>query len=345
MGLLSRPRYAYRVVRNAMHLRDWRYGREIADRKLPVAGLSVNKRGLHFADLGITFPHGDESFYMHLESAVLLKRLAGVNFHDSEQGTTATAPGFTVHVNSGEEFYILREILCDGAYNFGTAAENVVVWDIGMNAGFASLYFAARPSVRAVVSFEPFRPTFDAAVRNVGLNPELRTKIKMHNFGIAANAYSTTAEYNSTWKGHSSVRGISSSEREQLNIPDRALTVERIELHPADEVLRSILADYPNHTVVAKIDCEGSEYEILRRLYEKRLLQKINIIMLEWHQHGPAELEGILHESGFSTYSLASAASDVGMIYAINQSGPDHEEQAETSLASSNSSETKASAR
>lgn len=339
MGLLKKPRYAWRVVRNAIRLRDWQYGREITARGLSPVGLSVNGRGLHFEELNVTFPRGDESFFIHMKDAALLKRLAGVTFHDSDQGTIASSLGFRAHVSSGEEFYILREILYDGVYNFGTAADNVVVWDIGMNAGFASLYFAARPSVRAVIAFEPFRPTFDAAVRNFELNPDLRAKIKPHNFGVAARSYATTVEYNSTWKGHSSVSGNSGDVREQFHIPDHGLTMEPVELQPADEVLKSILADYPEHAVVAKIDCEGSEYEILRCLYENQLLEKISIVMLEWHQRGPAELQAMLHDSGFSTYSTFPLSSEIGMLYAIKQGGTARYGQVETSLLSADKRE------
>jgi FkbM family methyltransferase len=168
-------------------------------------------------------------------------------------------------------------------------------------------------------------------MRNLALNPDLRSKIKLHNVGVAARSYATEAGYNSTWKGHGSVHGLSSDVQEQLHIPDASLTMERIELLPAGEVLTSIIADYPGHSVVAKIDCEGSEYEILRCLYEKRLLEKISIIMLEWHIHGPGELQAMLHDSGFSTYAFPLGPA-TGMLYAIQQGGNASEGRMRTSL-------------
>jgi FkbM family methyltransferase len=267
-----------------------------------------------------------------------LKRRAAVTFNDSDEGIIAVTPKFKAHVSAGEELFILREILCDDAYNFGTAAQNVVVWDIGMNAGLASLYFASRSNVRAVVAFEPFRPTFDAAVRNIELNPELAPKIKMHNFGLAARSYETEVEYNSRWKGGLNVRELSPDRRKELETLDETLTVEHIKLQPADDVLRSILADYPDHSVVAKIDCEGSEYEIVRCLHEHRLLQEISIIMMEWHDRGPGELLAMLHDSGFSTYSFP-LGSLTGMLYAFQQGGHASEGRMRTSLSSSDKGE------
>ncbi len=339
MGLLSKLRYAYHLVRNTVLLRDLRYARAITPFGISPVGLSVNPRGLHFAELNITVPLDSDTLLRHIKDATALKHQAGVNFHDSEEGIVADLQGFKAHVSSGEELFILREILCDGVYNFGTAANNVVVWDIGMNAGLASLYFAARPYVRAVVAFEPFRPTFDAAGRNFELNPELQSKIKPHNVGVAARSYTTEAEYSSTWKGNVSVRGFSPNRKELLRIPDGTLTTERIELLSADEVLKSILADYPEHAVVAKIDCEGSEYEILHCLREKHLLQKISIIMLEWHQRGPGELQAMLHDSGFSTYSPCLLDSAAGMLYAIKQGPAERSGPMETSLSTSDKSE------
>ncbi len=320
MGLLTKPRYAYHLLRNTVLLRDWRYGRTTADLGIPPTGLSVNPRGLRFEELNITIPRERDALLPNFRDAAALSREAGVNFRDSEDGIIAITPGFKAHVNWGEELFILREILCAEVYNFGTAAKNVVVWDIGMNAGLASLYFASRPNVRAVIGFEPFRPTFDAAVRNVQLNPSLQPKIKMHNFGIAARSYATDAEYNSRWKGGISVSGVAADRREELEILQETFTVEHIELQPADEVLRTILADYPEHAVVAKIDCEGSEYEIFRCLSDHRLLQEISIIMLEWHIRGPRELLDMLHASGFSTYSFPLGPV-TGMLYAFKQGG------------------------
>lgn len=319
MGFPPRLRSGLLLLRNALVLRDWEYSMVLAKLGMPPWGLSATQRGLLVRDLGILIPRESSSLIPRLGDALCLKRMLGVNFCNSQEGIIATAGRLRFHITSGEEFYILREILWDGVYNFGVPQENVVVWDIGMNVGMASLYFASRPNVRAVLGFEPFRPTFDAARQNAALNPELEAKIRLRNFGIAARAYAAETEFDPEWKGGVGVNGICERLRKQLHLSGDSLRVERVQLLAADEVLQSIKSDYPECAIVVKIDCEGSEYEIIRCLHEKRLLGELSTIMIEWHDRGPQELETILHASGFVTFSPAPAGNANGMLYAVAQ--------------------------
>jgi hypothetical protein len=108
--------------------------------------------------------------------------------------------------------------------------------------------------------------------------------------------------------------------RERVHYSSDAVTVERVELLAADEVLRSIRTEYPGCAVLAKVDCEGSEYEIIRCLHEKGLLSELSIIVMEWHERGPQELATILEESGFVTLSPPSPNNGVtGMLYAVRE--------------------------
>jgi FkbM family methyltransferase len=319
MGFPPRLRSGLLLLRNALVLRDWEYGMLLARLGMPPWGFSATQRGLQVRELGILIPRESSSLIPCLGDALCLKRMLGVNFSSSQEGIIATAGRLRFHITSGEELYILREILWDGVYNFGVPLENVVVWDIGMNVGMASLYFASRPNVRAVLGFEPFRPTFDAARRNAALNPELEAKIKLRNFGIAARACSAETEFDPEWKGGVGVNGICERLRKKIHLSGDSLRVERVQLLAADEVLQSIKSDYPECAIVAKIDCEGSEYEIIRCLHEKRLLGELSMMMIEWHDRGPQELETILHPSGFVTFSPAPASNGNGMLYAVAQ--------------------------
>jgi FkbM family methyltransferase len=249
---------------------------------------------------------------------LLLRRTLGINFFTSTDGIIAETGGFKLHISTSQGLGILREILWDGVYNFGTAPRDVVVWDIGMNVGTASLYFATRSYVKAVLGFEPFRPNFDLAKRNLALNPELEPKVKPHNFGIAGRAYGTEMEFDPQWNASAGLGGKYTGYRDAAPVTGGSITVEHVELLAADCVLKSILEGYPKCAVVAKIDCEGSEYEIIRCLHEKQLLRELSIIILEWHERGPSELQGILHEAGFCTYSPSPANGALGKLYAVN---------------------------
>lgn len=320
MAITAQIRFARTVLRNFMCVHDWQFSRALAVARVSSRGLSVVGDSLRVHYLGISIPRQSSSIVQNIPDALLLRRKLGVRFCNAAEGIVATFGHFKIRITSGEEIFILREIFLHGVYNFGIQSKDIVVWDIGMNVGIASLYFAAHPCVRAVLGYEPFRPTFDAARLNFALNPGLASKITPRNCGIGAQATVTRAEYLSTWKGSIGVGGIREGVRNRPRLDGGEITVENVELAAADCVLRSILDDYPDCTIVAKIDCEGSEYEIIRCLDKKGLLGHLSAIMLEWHQRGPEELERALHHRGFVTYSQSSS-DGIGMIYATKQGG------------------------
>jgi len=81
--------------------------------------------------------------------AVALKG-AGVTFRNCGSGIVADTGAFSVVVDTPEELFLLHEIIAGGVYNVVSGRQGGVVLDIGMNVGFASLYFAAQPWVEAV---------------------------------------------------------------------------------------------------------------------------------------------------------------------------------------------------
>ena len=51
---------------------------------------------------------------------------------------------------------------------------------------------------------------------------------------------------------------------------------------------------------VLKIDCEGAEFEILQDLQNNNLLQKIDLVLLEWHWGCYEQLKELFLNSGFT---------------------------------------------
>ena len=317
LTLIGRLYFELQVLRSFLVLHDWHYARVITGLGMNPSGLSVTEDGLRVDALDVSIPRDSAWLIPLIELALLLQRTLGVRFCISPGGIIADTGRFKLRIATRQGMEVLREVL-EGVYNFGVAPTDTVVWDIGMNAGTASLYFAARSNVRAVVGFEPFRPTFEAAKSNLAMNPELEPKIKPHNFGIAARSYGMETEFDSLWNASASLCGSMTSLRDRLRLSGTNVTIEHVELLAADRVLMSIVADYPHCAIVAKIDCEGSEYEIIHCLHEKRLLRKLSIVMLEWHKRGPEELQAILHDAGFCTYSASPSNGVTGMLYAVN---------------------------
>ena len=218
---------------------------------------------------------------------------------------------FKAIVQSEEDLFILNEILVAGTYNFDHHRP-VVVLDVGMNAGIAALSFAAMENVLAVIGYEPFSRTYQQAQRNFGLNPELASKIITHNTGLGAYERNLTVEYCYEWKGSVSILGFPDHKR-----PGQTISAEDIVLEDVCKVLDSIVARYPGIDIVAKIDCEGAEYELIEALCSANKISAVKIIMMEWHNNGPETLMNRLRASGFSAFSLMPNGK-VGMIYSVN---------------------------
>ena len=225
------------------------------------------------------------------------------------------AAGFRVIAETEEDLFILHELLVEGTYNFELDGP-IVVWDVGMNVAFASLYFAAKEGVVAVHGFEPFPNTFDRAVRNIEANPELKVKIVAHNVGIGAVSSTVEADFCQEWKG--TARTVAAAPSAGIALKWRREGVERVgvELRAACEALTSVMGDHRGEEIVAKLDCEGAEYEIVSALRKGGLLDVPTLYMIEWHDRGPEPLVAMLKFAGYACLSLATQAGAAGMVYA-----------------------------
>ncbi|NES78514.1 MULTISPECIES: hypothetical protein [Okeania] len=92
--------------------------------------------------------------------------------------------GIKVNVQTAEELSIIWEIFWLGIYTF-IYDRPVVMLDIGMNVGLASLYFASQENVKSIWSYETFNVTDKQALHNFDLNPDISLKIKPFSYGIA----------------------------------------------------------------------------------------------------------------------------------------------------------------
>ncbi|MGL6097929.1 MAG: FkbM family methyltransferase [Fimbriiglobus sp.] len=224
---------------------------------------------------------------------------------------TLTIDGVTIEIRTDEEFYIVGEVYLKACYDYVPTRPTVIV-DIGMNVGMASLRFASSPNVVAVYGFEPFPQTYSDARKNFDANPELSRKIVAENVGLAGEDQDAEFHYDPAHKGKSSVKGMN-----QDVIAPGASAKVRVRLRATGPVLADIIARHPVADRVVKIDCEGAEYEILPAMAAAGVLDKIHVIMMEWHIQGPAPLLDILHTSGFRVVSTIGYKGRNGMIYAM----------------------------
>ncbi len=224
------------------------------------------------------------------------------------------APGFSVIAETEEEFFILHELLVEGTYDFALDAP-AVVWDVGMNVALASLYFASKEAVVAVHGFEPFPRTFDRAIRNIQANPKLQNKIVAYNVGVSSRSERSEADFCYEWKGTARTAAVPQSRGIALKWSGQSVERVGVELREACESLAGVTRGHPSD-LVAKLDCEGAEYEILASLRDGGLLDVPRLYMIEWHERGPEPLVEMLKSAGYACVSLSTQGPAAGMVYA-----------------------------
>lgn len=227
-----------------------------------------------------------------------------------KDGVLAHFNDLNLYMESSEEFFIVKEVFVEKDYNL-LSNERFVVFDIGMNIGVSSLFFALNKNVEQIYSFEPVVPTYNQAVYNLELNPTLSHKIEAFNFGLGGSSRVEQVLYNSQAKGNCGIRLESSLVIDK----DKATAIE-INIKDISEILPDLLAKHSGQKKVLKIDCEGAEYEILQKLSDTHLLADIDALLIEWHDKGAQILENILMANDFRIVSR-HLTSISGMIYAF----------------------------
>jgi FkbM family methyltransferase len=271
-------------------------------------------------DLGIKANRQKHKFLLESDGLDLCKKLLQVphtQFTITNEGTIRIhIGGLVLDLQAYCEIFVLHEIFFAGTYNILTP-KDIVVWDIGMNVGIASLYFASKENVIDVFSYEPFPATYELAKHNLALNPTLAEKIQAHNYGIGADKRTVTVDYCLAWHGSSTLTGFPQFIQERDDLIQQDIT-----LVSAGDILESIRSKHPGVDIIAKIDCEGAEYEIIQSLYASKKLQHLQAVLFEWHKpEKNQELQQFFLESGFNLlYFNLYHEYGVGMAYAFKHS-------------------------
>ena len=221
-----------------------------------------------------------------------------------------TIDGVSFYARISDDLRFIGEIFYRNTYNFLFGQECCVI-DIGMNIGLVSLTFARKAVVKEVHSFEPFRRTYDRARANLSLNPEIADKISAHNFGLADMDEETTVLiYDESDSGAFSIRGSDSGTPEHISVRNVATV-----LKPIIEAAKS-----KGRKIIAKVDCEGSEFPIFETLEQHGLLVDISALMVEWHKDGGGrtqhDLIAPLIRHGFVVFDLTGKTGN-GFFYAV----------------------------
>lgn len=190
-------------------------------------------------------------------------------------------------------FATIWEIFVKETYNprgFKIKDDDIVV-DIGANIGIFSIYAAKRAKRGKVYSFEPFLPHYTRLKNNIGLN-------KLNNI----TAYNLAVS-NKKGKSRFFISNISSGMHSLYRLEktkQRSVHVKKISFN--EFILRSKIQKID----FLKLDCEGSEYDILYSL-SKSNLGKIKKVSLEFEElnnekNNSSYLKKFLNKAGFHVY-------------------------------------------
>ena len=229
---------------------------------------------------------------------------------DDDIITTPQGVRMDISDKADHPLYLIKEVFVKSEYNLNIAKESVLI-DIGMNRAAASLLFAANENIKRIYAYEPFKPTYELAKKNLGLNPQLSEKINAFNFGLGKAEITLELPYMTEATGgmsttHYVCKGAKNISKETVVIKDAA------------KEIGSIIANNKNKHIIIKCDCEGAEFEIFERLNEEGLFGQIDVVLMEYHFQKPDGLIEILTENGFVAQTkIGSRKSRTGYIYAV----------------------------
>lgn len=310
----SIPRRLFELVRQRRiearmrrELPDARWRQACLSSRVPFSAVRLEadkSLTVHFSRSSLTLPQTDTgeailSAYRILEN---LSRTTDCTFRwNAEGGHLDIASGQALYaVDCFEEAFIVGELYLAGDYDFRAMGQCVVL-DIGANVGFSSIFMAyADPGIQ-IEAYEPLAKNYARALRNFAANPAVKGRINIHNFGL----FSTDADKEISTE--QSRPGRSSIVIDRKPDGPENVRVETIAVRRASAIVESVVDKYPFRKLVVKMDCEGSEYEILGELAASGQLKKIDFMVMEWHRvTGAADeidnLRSALLEWGFNVY-------------------------------------------
>jgi len=220
-------------------------------------------------------------------------RVQGAKIAERADSALISLAGINVVARHSEDFQLISEILIYNHYNILPLRDAIAV-DVGMNIGIACAYLAKQDWAKKVYAFEPFRDPYARSQETFDANPALKDRILARNAGLSDHNETLTVRYSTEGTIAMGVRGVASG------------PVQQIEILDAGDVFEAICSEARanNLGVIVKLDCEGSEFPIIRRLAERSLLGRIDAFMVEWHKSWSPDaklkhLTDPLRDSGF----------------------------------------------
>ena len=180
----------------------------------------------------------------------------------------------------------IKEIFARNGYSVPALYQfkEFVVFDVGMNRGYSALKFAKFDSCKTVYGFEIDHDTYNFALENFDLNPDISYKIKPYNFGLSDEESDVDIYCLPGCDGITTTRLEFTDVQGEWKKGKKEMEIKKAKVKEAGSVLLDIIENESiNSNIVLKIDTEGSEGKIMDDLIRKGVLDKVDLIMGENH--------------------------------------------------------------
>jgi FkbM family methyltransferase len=201
-----------------------------------------------------------------------------------------TAEG--TYIATDSYFGILNEVFAYGLYEIDEKyfAEPFVVFDLGMNRAYASLFFAQHINCKKVYGYEPDPETFGFAEYNIALNNHLAEKIVAFDFGLGTD--DAIVDFYKM-PGRDGVNGMNPDSNYVISRKDKQkMQKTTVSVKSASNIINEILKNTNRmERIMLKIDVEGAEYDIFKDLCDNGIIEIFDMILGDIHDEIRPEFE------------------------------------------------------
>jgi FkbM family methyltransferase len=206
-----------------------------------------------------------------------------------------------------EDILLFREIFVEEVYREDHDADGLKVRrivDVGANVGYSVLWLAAKFPTACILAFEPV-PEHVTLLRKAIASNDLTDRVSLYPVAVGTR----------NQEAYISTEGL----RSQLSFEDGPTRV-RTQVVDFFERAGAEVID------ILKLDCEGSEYDLLMDPRFAKL--KVRRLLLEWHAdqnrpHADQEIVARLHELGWQICRSTEGSTPddpdtrIGLVHAI----------------------------
>jgi FkbM family methyltransferase len=166
--------------------------------------------------------------------------------------------------------------------------------DVGANCGYYSVNLANEFNNLKVVAFEPNKDAFTKFSNTLKVNPKLKKRIKINNFGLSNSSgqleMTSLEKFGHLQSGGSTI--VNESEKKFINTK-----IFKCNFKIGKEVIR-----LKNKKLCIKIDVEGHEYNVIEGL--KELLEKNKVILqIEITKKSFKKTDNFLANIGYKSFN------------------------------------------